>query len=301
MELTADDIKVIREMRRWMQTNAQAGTARPQFTRKPPRMLLPVDKLYFYNNSGETAPAFGCLQVTGVTEIDNRYFLTAEKPSGNIGVFVFNSGSDVENAKTGVCHAGPFVRVLYDSGDSPTNGQVYGVDGFKARSFNSGKPLLNLVMLGVLDSSAKVAYALIEPMQQVLIKAPSGGIPGRVGTLLGSATCDVVTMATSNAQLATSSVQLTVFNWSTSVACKTGDRYGVAGLVNGRWEITAEDCGDAGSAIQAASTTSTTSQTSSDPVSASPTVLTSSPVTVYSFGNFHEIRFSSTSTGGGFE
>jgi hypothetical protein len=169
MELTPDDIKTIREMRRWIQTNGQAGTVRPQYTRKPPRMLLPVDKLYFYNNSGETAPAFGCLQITGVTEIDNRYFLTAEKPSGNSGVFVFNSGSDVANAKTGVCHAGPVVKALVvpSDGDSTHsantlyNGECIGPDGWELASTPGGPQRF----LGRLDdySVDNVAFVLNRP------------------------------------------------------------------------------------------------------------------------------------------
>ncbi len=131
MDLTADDIKTIREMRRWMQTNGQRGTVPPFFPRKPLRNI----------------------------------------PS------------------------------------SP------------------------------------------QPMK--LIKAPSGGIPGRVGTLLGGVICDVWKESYTTQQIEDSGGQIKVMNWTTSVACANGDRYGIAAWINGGWYIIAEDCNDEGSTTQA--------------------------------------------------
>lgn len=83
-----------------------------------------------------------------------------------------------------------------------------------------------------------------------LIKAPSGGIPGRVGTLLGGVICDVWVESTTNSQLVDSGEDIKVENWTTSAACATGDRYGIAGWVNGSWYVLAEDCNDEGSTTQ---------------------------------------------------
>jgi len=67
MELTPEDIKTIREMRRWIQTNGQAGTVRPQYTRKPPRMIqTKKDELItVYNSTGTTIPKYGVLELDG--------------------------------------------------------------------------------------------------------------------------------------------------------------------------------------------------------------------------------------------
>ena len=138
MDLTPDDIKTIREMRRWMQTNGQAGTIRPTYTRKVPRMI--------------------------------------------------------------------------------SVGSV--------------------------------------PLK--LIKAPSGGIPGRVGTLLGGATCDVWSEAAVTQQIQDSGNDIKVYNWTTSAACANGDRFGIAGWVNGGWYIIAEDCNDEGSTVQPGTGSGTT-------------------------------------------
>lgn len=140
MDLTPDDIKTIREMKRWMQTNGQAGTLRPTYQRKVPRLL-------------------------------------------------------------------PAVQT-------------------KTR----------------------------------LIKAPSGGIPGRVGTLLGGVICDVWKESYTTQQIEDSGGQIKVMNWTTSVACANGDRYGIAAWINGGWYIIAEDCNDEGSTTQSGTGSSTGGQ-----------------------------------------
>lgn len=73
----------------------------------------------------------------------------------------------------------------------------------------------------------------------LLFRAPSGGIPARSGTTLGSATCDVFDQA-----LADTNRDITIHNWSRSVICDTGNRYGFAIKYRGRWFAIAEDCSD---------------------------------------------------------
>lgn len=93
-----------------------------------------------------------------------------------------------------------------------------------------------------------------------LIKAPSGGIPGRVGTLLGGVICDVWKESYTTQQIEDSGGQIKVMNWTTSVACANGDRYGIAAWINGGWYIIAEDCNDEGSTTQSGTGSSTGGQ-----------------------------------------
>lgn len=82
-----------------------------------------------------------------------------------------------------------------------------------------------------------------------LIQAPSGGIPGRQGSLMGGAICSVVTFDTAG-QLTVSADTMKVYNWAQFAACSAGDRYGIAGWVNSAWLIVSEDCGDSGSTVK---------------------------------------------------
>ena len=234
---------------RWATEQAKLRTGGEPPGRGPTFREPTDERLLFRNDSGETIPAYGIVRVTGYVEANGRNMVTVTKPATSVGSFIVNGREEVLANEYGYGFAGPVVRVTYHSSDSPNPGNILGVDGFQARSYSSGQPVLDIVILGVMDSTNRIAFARLVPVQQLMIKAPSGGIPGRVGTMMQGAICDVMVMSSAD-QLATSSVQLKVYNWSTSLACANGDRYGIAGLINGKWHIIAEDCNDEGSTTQ---------------------------------------------------
>lgn len=86
--------------------------------------------IYFQNDEPEEIPPFGCMKVTGATEVNGRAFVVVAKPDGDGGPFLFNnwrtvpaSGSD--NPR-GVAYTG-VVKVAYSSG-TPAAGEMWGVD-----------------------------------------------------------------------------------------------------------------------------------------------------------------------------
>jgi hypothetical protein len=94
-------------------------------------------------------------------------------------------------------------------------------------------------------------------------------------------------------QIKDSTQNITVYNWTTSAVCANGDRYGLAGWCNGAWYIIAEDCNDEGSTVSPGTGTGTVPAA----VDAIDTVLSPTAGT----SAFYDVRYSSTSTGGGFE
>ena len=101
-------------------------------------------------------------------------------------------------------------------------------------------------------------YAKAPRQNQLLIKAPSSGIPGRYQNKLGKATCEVVEQNQDQSSgtadddyiyLPTFPEEVTVYNWTKSTVCTEGDRYGIAVWVNDNWYIVAEDCADDGGAV----------------------------------------------------
>jgi hypothetical protein len=253
---------------RWATEQAKLRTGGEPPGRGPTFREPTDERLLFRNDSGETVPAYGIVRVNGYVEANGRNMVTVTKPATSVGSFIVNGREEVLANEYG-----------------------YGVDGFQARSYSSGQPVLDIVILGVIDSTNRIAFARLVPVQQLMIKAPSGGIPGRVGTMMQGAICDVMVMSSAD-QLATSSVQLKVYNWSTSSACANGDRYGIAGLINGKWHIIAEDCNDEGSTIIPAGI-SVERGTITDPVSG-----TTSPQSIVS--TFNNIRFYNSATGPGY-
>jgi len=125
-----------------------------------------------------------------------------------------------------------------------------------------------------------------------LIKAPSGGIPGRVGSLLGGVFCDVLVESPTTGQLEDSGEDIKVENWATSAACANGDRYGLAGWVNNSWYVVAEDCNDEGSTVQPGSGSGTGGRVT-NPIE--PQTIT--PATMV--GQSRNVNFSGTGTGSG--
>lgn len=282
-----------RQQAEWIrrQTKDRRGTKNPGRGQQDRENAL--DSIVYRNDSGEEIPAYGIVRITGYVEENERDVLTVTKPATATGWFMVNGPNVIPDGKHGVAYYGPLVKVLYDSGDSPSVGDVYGVSGFKARSYPSGEPLLQVVIHGVIDATKKIAFARIEPFTSLLVRAPSGGIPGRVGSLLGGATCTVLDFSTSNSQVSVSSVTVKVLNWSTSAACSTGDRYGLANFIDGRWFIAAEDCNDEGSTVQPG-----TGSVSGG------TVKGLIDTTIYPAATIlasREMQFTGTATGGGLE
>ena len=127
-----------------------------------------------------------------------------------------------------------------------------------------------------------------------LIKAPSGGIPGRVGTLLGGVICDVWKEAATTQQIEDSGTDIKVMNWTTSAVCANGDRFGIAAWINGGWYVIAEDCNDEGSTLEPG-----TRSSASGTVGDANDTGTLTPATGYS--GSYEIRYSGAGVGSGFE
>lgn len=79
---------------------------------------------YVKNISGQTIPAYGCVQVVGTQETDSSPSgLTQNLLQGNIpqddvgdaGWYVFNGFQPIENGDIGVCYDGPLVRAKVDN------------------------------------------------------------------------------------------------------------------------------------------------------------------------------------------
>lgn len=101
-------------------------------------------RLAVKNDSGETAPAFAALQVTGYDLTEDC--VTVGKPDADsLSVVLANGPADIPAGRKGVATAdGPFV-VLYDDADAPAAGDAWGtVSG----SWELGKGKTGLIAWG---------------------------------------------------------------------------------------------------------------------------------------------------------
>lgn len=199
----------------------------------------------------EEVPAFSVVAISAGSG-DYRMAFTVTKPTGNDTAYACTGKSA---GSSGLLTMGEDLIARYES-------SVYVGDRCRPKANdwvmekNSGGKYVCIALHEKGDKQVGVFRKDQESGTLKLFTAPSGGIPGRTGTTMGSASCTVVE-TDSNGQLTSSASTITVYNWARFAACKNGDRYGVAGWVNAAWIVIAEDCTDEGSTISPQSTATT--------------------------------------------
>lgn len=192
----------------------------------------------------ESVPAFSVVAITGGTGAYRTGF-TVAKPTSSDNAY---AATGKASGLTGLLNMGDELLVRYDGtvavGDRcrPKPGD------WVMEKYSSGQYVC--IALHEKDTVQVAAFRKDQESgtSLKLIKAPSGGIPGRQGSLMGGATCNVVTFDSAG-QLTVSSDTIKVYNWAQFAACSAGDRYGIAGWVNSAWLIVSEDCSDTGSTV----------------------------------------------------
>jgi hypothetical protein len=106
------------------------------------------------------------------------------------------------------------------------------------------------------------------PGDTKIFKAPYGGIPAAVNTLMGGAVCPVYERQpnTDSLRVATSGESIKVYNWTPNVIAKDGLRLGIAAYMLGGWFAIADYCQTAGENSGSSTPGSTRSTTSTNPV-----------------------------------
>tara|TARA_R110000823_G_scaffold145639_2_gene275819 strand:- start:34 stop:804 length:771 start_codon:yes stop_codon:yes gene_type:complete len=81
----------------------------------------------FINDSGETIPAYGCMQVNGTQIVDGgrTTLVRAVKPSGKGGPFLFNGGQEVEAGQLASGYTGE-VQAKTEPSAAPSSGETWG-------------------------------------------------------------------------------------------------------------------------------------------------------------------------------
>lgn len=64
------------------------------------------------NDSGEEIPAFGCMQITGAADVNDRTFLTVTKPTTIDGEYIFNHNRTIAAGESGMALPWGVVKML---------------------------------------------------------------------------------------------------------------------------------------------------------------------------------------------
>jgi hypothetical protein len=202
--------------------------------------LQSTDQFRFKNVSGEEIPAFACMKIRNPTSVDNTnnwLTLYCEKPDETGGPFVFNSQTPVAPNKYGRWITGT-VKGLFTSG-SPLVGEIWGPTNDWVLESDGDRALQVYGDIG----DGVVFGTTITTGGGIVIKCPSGGIPARVGTTLGSAVCTVCKRDGTDLILTTRTE--TVYNTLLVAVNNTTERIGQAKQdIFGDYYCDVEDCSD---------------------------------------------------------
>lgn len=148
---------------------------REQQARRQRRFSGPFDEIKIYNAENEEMPQYGIGRVTAISEVAGEKVVNLEKPSTTFSrSYLVNSGGDVAYQKTGISKNRPIVKVLYDSG-TPAVGETYGP---KPGQFTISKGYPGFTILGVVDSTNKIALARVEPYDTIIGKLTGSLVDG---------------------------------------------------------------------------------------------------------------------------
>lgn len=86
------------------------------------------EPIYVRNDHSATAPAYACMQATGMAVYGGRNYVTVGQPTdttGGAGLYLFNGIEPIPAGRYGVARDGPMVRVLTNGG-TITCGALWG-------------------------------------------------------------------------------------------------------------------------------------------------------------------------------
>lgn len=194
--------------------------------------------IYVRNDYAGTAPAYGCMQVTGTVEVNGQNYLKVSRPAdstGAAGWYVFNGPNAIAQDEYGIAFDGPLCRMLTD-GSTITAGDIWGP---VASQWTIAPKGLLFEAIGGDDIATDVMKGFFKTgVNAMVCKTPGGGIAARSGTTVSSATCTAWNRASST--LSAGSATITVYNLSTTAVAATA--FIVAELTNIGWVAVWEDC-----------------------------------------------------------
>ena len=152
---------------------------RQQQVRRNRRQVSPFDDLKIYNGTNEEMPQYGIGKVTSITTLNGEKLATVEKPDTTFSrQYLVNAGDDLAYQRAGIAKNRPIVNVLYDTG-TPAAGEAWGP---KPGQWTASKGFPGLTILGVVDSTNKIALARIESIDHLIGKPGSTIAKGSSGS-----------------------------------------------------------------------------------------------------------------------
>jgi hypothetical protein len=168
------------------------------------------EPITFRNDSGETIPAYACVQLFSTADESDRNIFVAKKPvnttTANVDQFVFNNEFEVAIDAYGTAQSGPVFRAT-KTGSIASGVRVGPVNS--SWKIDRGAFWTNL---GTDDVQTDCVRLMSN--DSLLLAVATTGVPARSGTTLGKATVAVrhLTVSGSNRVIADSSWTVDAYN-----------------------------------------------------------------------------------------
>ena len=150
-----------------------------------------------YNDSGQTVPAYGLMQITGSLDEDGRNYVKIKRPADSVppGLLLINGPTEIAIAGYGTAQRGPTYKLLHDGGTYAA-GYTLGIKigTFTATAGQMFSVLGDDELTTGTDNVVRVMFVL--PTRLVLAYTTAGAT-GRSGTTLGKGTATMRYLAVS--------------------------------------------------------------------------------------------------------
>lgn len=203
----------------------------------PNQVAFPEDGILFRNDSEETIPPYGLMQVTGLEELAGRTYHVVDQYDEDVfGGFLFNGHREVEKGDTGFAQRHePFIAA--GDGSTVTAGHLWGAESGEWTIAPNGGPWLVTGENDIASDAVMVSRDIAVTYRGVVTTE----ITARSGSTEGSG---VVTLKTIGASNATATLQTGIDVTTLLSDTSAVDAEVVLGrTTNGRLQVIAEDCG----------------------------------------------------------
>lgn len=195
--------------------------------------ITPPTPIYVRNDSGEEAPAFACMQVTGTVEVGGQNYIKVDQPSdvtGDAGGYLFNGIAPIADGDYGIAYDGPVARMLTD-GSTITCGDAWQpqVNDWEV---TTGGSLFTAIGADDIETNVMRAGINAGGSSSKIFKATSG-IAARSGTTISGATC--TEFKNVSGTLTTNTTTQTVYNLSAVAVPSNGYVIGHKEAISNVW------------------------------------------------------------------
>ena len=199
-------------------SEAKQGYAGDQVWNTPAPLIV-------YNDSGQTVPPYGLMQITATLDEDGRNYVKVKRPADAVppGLLLINGPTEIAVAGYGTAQPGPTYRLLHDGGTYAA-GYTLGIDigAFPATAGSMFSVLGDDELTSGVDNVVRVMFA--EPTRLILAYT-TGGATARSGTTLGKGTATMRYLAVSGADrvltATTDTAAVDFFNLSTTAVASS--------------------------------------------------------------------------------